>query len=109
MPQSDIRDTAAYPARHKFDRAMRTVNKFDFLSSLTLVLHEAEKGTDNFNACAKTVLLSLQERIDAELKKQGSDDYEHSKHLDPTIAKMITGEALTHGELPADLAEAHWG
>ena len=91
------------PPQHDYDRAVRNVNKFSFLSALAHLGRSvdtagtpAEIETD-ISAVAAAALLEQCVRVDVCLDSTESADYTHSKHLNGLLREVAQHEKRTTG------------
>ena len=95
------------PPQHDYDRAVRNVNKFSFLSALAhLGRSVGTAGTPaeietNISAVAAAALLEQCVRVDVCLDSTESADYTHSKHLNGLLREVAGGSTTV--TFPANL------
>ena len=96
MPTMDMRDHMNQPAPHKFDRFMRVINKFDFLSTLKFVVEEigtAGFQVPNYTNLAASAMVNVCDKVDAN----------SFLHQDGALAVGMAVSAFNHDDQPEAL------
>ena len=93
------------PPLHDYDRAMRIINKFDFLSSVRFLGESvgttAAPRIPDMAEVASKAFLEQCLRVDAFLDTTESKDYVYSKHLTPILHEAAKGNHPDN--IPPDL------